>query len=152
VKPAYIKYLIESVFEIFSENFNLPPKKEKVSFDAHGLKADVVATIGLIGDLEGSIILLTDNKTALNIASKMFQDDIKELDDLSLSSISELLNFIAGRMITKLYQLKYDNDITPPTIAVKRVVELDYANSIGVRILLESDMGKLEFALTKNKK
>ncbi len=151
MKPVYIKYLIESVKEIFTENFGTTPQKGKVSFYTHDLKTEVAASIQLIGDLQGDVILMVDKQVALKIASAMFQDDIKVLDDLSLSSISELLNFIAGRMITKLYQLRYDTDITPPEIFVKKDIELDHTNSLACRIFFDSEMGKLEFALAKKK-
>ena len=152
MKPAYIKYLIESVFEIFNENFDTRPVKGKVSFYTDKYTADVVASIGLIGDLEGNIILLIEKDVALKIASTMFQENITELDDLSLSSISELLNFIAGRMITKLFQLEYDNDITPPQIFTDKAIHFDHTSFVGVRIIFNSEMGRLEFALAKKKK
>ncbi|HEO65032.1 MAG TPA: hypothetical protein ENI73_04080 [Spirochaetes bacterium] len=152
MKPVYIKYLIESVHEIFDENFALKAHKGKVSFYTHDLKADVGAMISLVGDLEGDIILMLDQPTALKIASKMFQEDIKELDDLSLSSITELLNFIAGRMITKLFQLKYDNDITPPELFLNKKLYFDEDKYLACLIVFESEVGNLEFALAKRKK
>lgn len=151
MKPVYIKYLIESVREIFDENFGLTPEKSKVSFYTHDMTPEVAASIGLIGDLEGNIILMTNKEGALKIASTMFQDNIEVLDELSLSSITELVNFIAGRMITKLYTLKYDNDITPPEILVNDVIHFDYSKILACKIIFESDLGHLEFALAKKK-
>lgn len=151
MKPVYIKYLIESVKEIFAENFGLTPEKAKVSFYTHDMSSDVAASIGLIGDLEGNIILMVKKPVALKIASSMFQDDIQELDELSLSSITELVNFIAGRMITKLYNLKYDNDITPPEILVDDIIQFDYSKILACKITFDSELGDLEFALAKKK-
>lgn len=152
LKPVYIKYLIESVSEVFNENFGIIPEKGKVSFYTHGLTADVAASIRLVGDLEGDIILMIKKDVALKIASMMFQEDVSELDELSLSSITELVNFIAGRMITKLFQLDYNNDITPPEILVGKSIEFDYSQILACKIEFESDLGNLEFALAKKKK
>ena len=152
MKPEYIKYLIESVREIFTENFGVEPKKGKVSFYTHGLKADVGASIGLIGDLEGDIILIVEKPVALKIASMMFQEEITELDEMSLSSINELVNFIAGRMITKLFQLNYDNDITPPETLLDKSIVFDHTTMMACRIVFDTEMGKLEFALAKRMK
>ncbi|GMT48602.1 MAG: hypothetical protein IEMM0008_0141 [bacterium] len=151
MKPVYIKYLIESVHEIFDENFGMETQKGKVSFYTHGLKADVGAVISLTGDLEGDIILMLDESVALEIASRMFQEEIKKLDDLTLSSITELLNFIAGRMITKLSQLKYDNDITPPELFLKKKLYFDENQYLACHIVFKCEVGTLEFALAKKK-
>ncbi len=151
MKPVYIKYLIESIHEIFNENFGVVPEKNKISFYTHGLSADVAASIGLVGNLEGNIIIFLNKETALNIASQMFQDEIKELDPLSLSSITELINFIAGRMITKLFQLKYDNDITPPELLNNENIIFDETKILACRILFNSSFGQLEFALAKKR-
>ncbi len=152
MKPEYIKYLIDSVNEIFKENFGLELRRPKVSFYTHNLMAQVSSSIGLVGDYEGNITLLLEDDVALGIASKMFQDSITILDELSLSAVGELTNFISGRMITKLSNLKYDNDITPPQIFTNKMVEFDYNSSLACRIMFESDIGNIEFALVKKVK
>ena len=151
MKPVYIKYLVESVHEIFSENFGFKPLKGKISFDSLSLKADVSASIGLIGDLEGNIVLLAEKDVALKIASAMFMDEMTELDEMTLSCITELTNFIAGRMITKLFQLNYDNDITPPEILTQDKMSLDHKKSLGIRVYFTSDFGPMIFVLSKKK-
>src|SRR5690349_2800657 len=61
----------------------------------------VVITIGVTGDLVGSIVLSMNEDTAKWLASKMmFGMEVTELNDMAKSAIAELGNMIAGNSST----------------------------------------------------
>ncbi len=76
----------------------------------------VVICIGVTGQISGQVLLACHNDVACEIASKMCMMPITELDDLSLSALSELGNMIFGNAATVLSTKNIIVDITPPSI------------------------------------
>lgn len=79
-------------------------------------KSSVVISIGITGDIKGQVLLVCDNSVACQIASKMVMMPVEQLDELTLSALSELGNMILGNAATVLSTKGIGIDITPPTI------------------------------------
>ena len=85
----------------------------------------VVTSVGLVGDIKGILMLLTDAPSAASIARSMtggmgivLRDDM--IDQLQMTALGELSNQVSGRAITLLSELRVHCDITPPAVLAAR--------------------------------
>lgn len=77
----------------------------------------VIIMIGVTGEMRGSVIIALAYNKALEIASNMMMGmPVTELDEMSISAISELGNMIMGNAATILSTKGVGIDITPPTL------------------------------------
>jgi len=84
----------------------------------------VAALVGLAGDVEGRVLFDMTYETALNIASKMNDEDLPSFDDLAKATISELANLITAQAVTKLHELGFKFDLTPPALFAGENMEI----------------------------
>lgn len=77
----------------------------------------IVIMIGIVGQIQGNMMLEMKEATALAIASKMCMMPITVLDELSKSAISELVNMIMGNAATVFSTKGTLIDITPPKLS-----------------------------------
>lgn len=76
----------------------------------------IVVSIGITGEIRGQVLLAFGTDVACDIASKMCFMQITQLDELSISALSELGNMILGNAATVLSTKGIGIDITPPSI------------------------------------
>lgn len=77
----------------------------------------VVIMIGITGEMRGQVMIALTYQKALEIASRMMMGiQVTELDEMSISAISELGNMIMGNAATILSTKGIGIDITPPTL------------------------------------
>ncbi|MCR4627148.1 MAG: chemotaxis protein CheX [Treponema sp.] len=84
----------------------------------------VAALVGLAGDVEGRVLFDMTLDTALKIASKMNGEDLPQFDDLAKATISELANMITAQAVTKLHELGFKFDLTPPALFAGEKMEI----------------------------
>ena len=70
----------------------------------------------MAGDVEGRVLFDMNMKTAVDLASAMNGETLPSLDDLAKATITELANMITAQAVTKLYDLGFKFDLTPPAI------------------------------------
>ena len=109
----------------------------------------VAALVGLAGDVEGRVVFDMTFETALNIASKMNMETMTEFDDMAKATISELANIITGQAVTKLHELGFKFDLTPPALFAGENMEIaalgGTTESVEALIVpLVTDCGKIE--------
>ena len=109
----------------------------------------VAALVGLAGDVEGRVLFDMSYETALNIASKMNGETMTEFDDMAKATISELANIITGQAVTKLHELGFKFDLTPPALFAGENMEIaalgGTTESVEALIVpLVTDCGKIE--------
>lgn len=74
-----------------------------------------IIKLGLMGNLNGEVVLNIEKPTALEIVSKMMMMPVEAIDALGQSAISELGNMIAGNTATVFANSDIIIDITPPS-------------------------------------
>ena len=84
----------------------------------------VAALVGLAGVVEGRVLFDMTLDTALKIASKMNGEDLPQFDDLAQATISELANMITAQAVTKLHELGFKFDLTPPALFAGEKMEI----------------------------
>ncbi|MGN0716623.1 chemotaxis protein CheX, partial [Treponema berlinense] len=72
----------------------------------------------------GRVLFDMSYETALNIASKMNGETIATFDDLAKATISELANLITAQAVTKLHELGFKFDLTPPALFAGEKMEI----------------------------
>ena len=77
----------------------------------------LVIMIGVTGEMRGQVMIAFSVDIACDIASKMIMTPVIELNELSMSAISELGNMILGNAATILSTKGIGIDITPPTLS-----------------------------------
>jgi|ADurb_Oil_01_Slu_FD_contig_21_4115560_length_510_multi_3_in_0_out_0_1 chemotaxis protein CheX len=78
---------------------------------------EVNIIIGLVGDIKGNVVLSMQEKTAMNIASKMMGGmPVNEFDLMPKSALCELSNMVSGRSVSELEKNGVLTNITPPTL------------------------------------
>ena len=78
---------------------------------------DVTTIIGISGRLEGNVLYGMSVDTARRIVTTMMGEEVKTWnDDLGLSALGELANMITGNAATRLSQLGYPCQISPPVM------------------------------------
>ena len=104
----------------------------------------VAAIVGLAGDVEGRVIFDMTAKTALQIASAMNQEDLTEFDDLSRATITELANLITAQAVTKLHDLGFNFDLTPPALVTVDKMSISSTDIEALIVPMETAQGKVE--------
>lgn len=84
----------------------------------------VAALVGLAGDVEGRVLFDMTIETAINIASKMNGEKLESFDELAKATISELANLITAQAVTKLHELNFKFDLTPPALFAGKQMEI----------------------------
>ena len=111
------------------------------------LKGDFVNASGLIAivalseDIVGHFIIDMDVETAKKIVSIMNDSEVRDINKLSLSTLQELINLIAGLAVTKLEADGYDVDISPPVIMKSKNLEVSISDSEFLHIKLDTSIG-----------
>ena len=109
----------------------------------------VAALVGLAGDVEGRVLFDMTFETALNIASQMNGERLAEFDDLAKATISELANLITAQAVTKLHELGFKFDLTPPALFAGEKMEIaalsgTTENVEALIVPLITEFGKIE--------
>lgn len=109
----------------------------------------VAVLVGLAGDVEGRVLFDMTFETALNIASKMNNEKLEAFDDLAKATISELANLITAQAVTKLHELGFKFDLTPPALFAGEKMEIaalagQSENVEALIVPLITDYGKIE--------
>lgn len=118
MKAEYINPFLQAFNNVIEMLINIKPSVGKVYVKEGSIKSGEVAiTIGVTGDLTGSVTLNMSELTAKNIASKMMMGmEVNELNDLAKSAISELGNMVAGNSTSFFMNMGKSINITPPSL------------------------------------
>ncbi len=113
----------------------------------------VVIMIGVTGEMRGQVLIALTYKKALEIASKMMMGmPVTELDDMSISAISELGNMIMGNAATILSTKGVGIDITPPTVCRGNIIiSQSYAANICIPLSGDDITIELDVAVKGDK-
>lgn len=116
MKAEHINPFIISVCKIMKDMcmLDLQIGKPTMSNGVY-LENTSIIKLGIIGKLQGEVVLNIEHQTALEIVSKMMMMPVQAIDDLGKSAISELGNMIAGNAATVFANNDILIDITPPS-------------------------------------
>ncbi|HRU45129.1 MAG TPA: chemotaxis protein CheX, partial [Spirochaetota bacterium] len=117
MRVEYINPFVDSAMQILSSTVSKDLKRRDISLKPSLTPMmGVVIIVGLAGQVSGRLIIDTDKDTALKIASAMNQEELKEFDEMTYATLTELANMITGKAVTKLHELGFQFDLTPPAL------------------------------------
>jgi chemotaxis protein CheX len=117
MRVEYINPFVEAAFSVLKEVMNTDVKRGDLYLKSTTMSiAGVAALVGLAGDVEGRVLFDMTKETALNIAGAMNGEKFTTLDELAKATIQELANMITAQAVTKLHDLGFKFDLTPPAL------------------------------------
>lgn len=117
MRLEYINPFVESAIHILKSTVSedIARGELRLSTTNNELK-EIAIIVGLAGQVSGTVVIDMDKKTALEIASSMNEEKLNEFDELVSATLAELGNMIVGMAVTKLYELGFQFDLTPPAL------------------------------------
>ncbi|MFO7780377.1 MAG: chemotaxis protein CheX [Spirochaetia bacterium] len=149
MRVEYINPFVESAYNVLKEVLNSEVNRGDLYLKSTSMPVlGVAAVVGLAGDVEGRVLFDMTKETAINIAAAMLEGmDLEkptELDDMGKATITELANMITGQSVTKLHNLGFQFDLTPPAIFTGENMEVSDTGVEALIVPMEIPQGKIE--------
>jgi len=145
MRVEYINPFVESAFNVLKEVLAGEVKRGELYLKSTSIPVmGVAAIVGLAGDVEGRVLFDMDKPTALKVASVMNGEELKVMDELVKATITELANMITAQAVTKLHELGFKFDLTPPAIFTGENMEVSDQDVEALIVPMETAQGKLE--------
>ena len=117
MRVEYINPFVESAFSVLKEVQGSEVKRGEIYLKPTSMSImGVAALVGLAGDVEGRVLFDMSRETALHVAGAMNQENFTAFDELAKATIQELANMITAQAVTKLHDLGFKFDLTPPAL------------------------------------
>jgi chemotaxis protein CheX len=153
MRVEYINPFVESAYSILKEVLNTKITRGELYLKATSQPVlGVTAIVGLAGDVEGRVLIDMSAETAIKIASAMNNENFKELSEMAKATIMELANMIVAQAVTKLSELGFKFDLTPPTIFTGKNMEITDFDVEALIVPIEMTEGKLEINVALREK
>jgi chemotaxis protein CheX len=153
MRVEYINPFVESAYSILKEVLNTKITRGELYLKATSQPVlGVTAIVGLAGDVEGRVLIDMSAETAIKIASAMNNENFKELTELAKATITELANMIVAQAVTKLSELGFKFDLTPPTIFTGKNMEITDFDVEALIVPIDMTEGKLEINVALREK
>jgi chemotaxis protein CheX len=117
MRVEYINPFVESAYSVLKEVLGVDVKRGEIYLKPTSMKImGVAALVGLAGDVEGRVLFDMTKESALFVAGKMNGEVFTTFDELGKATIQELANMITAQAVTKLHDLGFKFDLTPPAL------------------------------------
>lgn len=107
----------------------------------------VTVMVGVIGEVEGTVLIGMAEETAVNLTSAMLGEKITEFNNVVLSAVAEFGNVVSGRAMAKLEFIGYVADITPPTLLYGDACRISTLSLKRLQIPMDTDLGLFELSV-----
>ena len=98
-------------------------KKDKIA------RGDVTGIIGITGEANGTISVTFDEGSILGIVSKMFGEELKEINAEISDAVGELTNMISGQARRKLEENGREFQAAIPSVVTGKDHEINHITS-----------------------
>jgi len=139
----FVHPFFKATQEVFRLMLDLDIQKSSGEAQANEtLDKAVYVSIGIVGDLEGTIHYCFPESMTLEMVRILSGMEMAELDDFVASALSEIVNIISGNAVTDLFENHYTCDILPPAVEVsERRPEWGAKGNV---LPLQTDIGPME--------
>lgn len=145
MRVEYINPFVEAAFNTIKTVLGVDIVRGKLYLkDTSQPVLGVAVLVGLAGDVEGRVIFHMEKTTALKIASDMNGETLTEMDELVKATIMELANMITGTAVTRLQDLGFSFDLTPPVLFSGEKMELANTGVEALIVPVDLPQGRLE--------
>ena len=145
MRVEYINPFSEAAYNILSQVLSEDIKRGDLYLKSTCMPVmGVAAIVGLAGDVEGRVIFDMTLDTALKIASAMNNEELSEFDELARATITELANLITAQAVTKLHNLGFKFDLTPPALFTGENMKISNNDIEALIVPMTAPQGKVE--------
>ncbi|TVQ25241.1 MAG: chemotaxis protein CheX [Spirochaetaceae bacterium] len=149
MRVEYINPFVESAYSVIQEVLGVEVKRGDLYLKSTSMPVmGVAAIVGLAGDVEGRVLFDMSKETAIKIAngmlSSMDMEPIETLNDMGRATITELANMITGQAVTKLHDLGFTFDLTPPAIFTGDNMEVSDPGVEALIVPMDIPQGRVE--------
>ena len=145
MRVEYINPFSEAAYNILSQVLSEDIKRGDLYLKSTCMPVmGVAAIVGLAGDVEGRVIFDMTLDTALKIASAMNGEEMSEFDELARATITELANLITAQAVTKLYDLGFKFDLTPPALFTGENMKISNNDIEALIVPMTAPQGRVE--------
>lgn len=145
MRVEYINPFVEAAYSIMKEVLQTEVERKDLYLKKTTQPVmGVAALVGLAGDVEGRVLIDMSQDTALKISSTMNNEEITSMDELAKATITELANMITAQAVTKLFDLGFKFDLTPPSIITGENMTVSNADVEALIVPLEMPQGLVE--------
>jgi len=117
MRVEYINPFVESAFSVLKEVMNSEVNRGEIYLKPTSMSImGVAALVGLAGDVEGRVLFDMSKDTAIKVAGAMNQEEFTAFDEMAKATIQELANMITAQAVTKLHDIGFKFDLTPPAL------------------------------------
>jgi chemotaxis protein CheX len=147
MRVEYINPFVEAAFNVLKEVLGSDVKRGDLYLKSTSQTImGVAALVGLAGDVEGRVLFDMTKETALAVSGAMNGETFTVMDELAKATIQELANMITAQAVTKLHDLGFKFDLTPPALFTGDNMEV--SNNLKVEALIVpmelGPIGKIE--------
>ncbi len=129
--------LLNSAIESIKHIFSCPAQVDApYLFDQSLLQSDVGVLIGIVGDMEGRLVIEGESRIFAQLSQNMCGIALE--GEMLHSFVGEMANMIAGNTSTLLSGRGKQIDITPPTVMVGELRLYGFKRGIRVTVHLEA--------------
>ena len=145
MRVEYINPFVETAYSVLKEVLNGEVKRGDLYLKSTSMPVmGVVALVGLAGDVEGRVLFDMTMETAMKIASRMNMEELTAFDELAKATITELANLITAQAVTKLHELGFKFDLTPPALFTGEKMEIANQEVEALIVPMITEQGKIE--------
>ena len=149
MRVEYINPFVEAAYSVLKEVLGTEVHRGELYLKSTSMPVlGVAALVGLAGDVEGRVLFDMTKETAIKVASTMLEsmemEPITTLNEMGRASITELANMITGQAVTKLHNLGFKFDLTPPAIFSGDNMEISDSGVEALIVPMELPQGKIE--------
>ncbi len=109
-------------------------------------------TLGVTGDLRGSIVFGFPKEMTLEMVKIMSGMEVKEIDHFVSSALGEVANIIGGNALTNLSSKDIICDIVPPQIYIGDYKSISMANEKSLQLPLKTEIGEFNISIFLSEK
>lgn len=144
INPVYkaTNQVFNNMFQSEVKKGNLKVKKDIIP------TGDINASIGVSGELNGTILFSFPREMALKIVEEMAGMEIEKLDKFVASAIGELANIISGNAVTNYSEKSYECDIVSPQVNIGKNKTYSTASENTLIIPLQTDFGEFKLNIS----
>jgi chemotaxis protein CheX len=145
MRVEYINPFVEAAFNVLKEVVGSEVERGELFLKSNSQTVlGVAAIVGLAGDVEGRVLFDMSRETALGVASAMNGETLTTMDELAKATITELANMITAQAVTKLHELGFKFDLTPPALITGDNMEVTDTEVEALIVPVQLKAGKIE--------
>jgi chemotaxis protein CheX len=117
MKAEIINPFLEATLSVLKTMASLEPTNEKPFVrSGQAVTGDISGIVGFTGEMEGSLCLSFSKGCILHVVTKMFGEQVKEINDEVKDAVGELTNVISGDSRRRLDEIGHHFLGAVPTV------------------------------------